>query len=92
MKKKVYGEQYGYRFEIHGHNENNTHRRDEMPKNKPSKLISINCPNADYLCDAPNFGGHKRKKGGRRMVSGIVRSKLKRQTQKDIENNGEGLL
>lgn len=64
----------------------NPHRQDEMPKNKPSKLVTICCCAAkvDWLQDSTSFGGHSRPKGGHRRVSGLVRAGLKRETRKQI--------
>ena len=69
----------------------NPHRQDEMPKNKPSKLVTRNCSvrSVDWLQDSTSFGGHSRPKGGHRLVSGLVRASLKRETRRQIL---EGLL
>lgn len=62
----------------------NPHRQDEMPKNNPSKLIRLHCPGVkvNWLQDSTSFGGHSRSKGGRRMVSGLVRASLKSEQRK----------
>lgn len=59
----------------------NSNRQDEMPKNRPSKYIlkHVDAAKVDWLQRAPNYQGHKPKKGGRRMVNGIVRAKEKRE-------------
>ena len=64
----------------------NPHRQDEMPKNKPSRLVSIHCcsTKVNWLQDSTSFGGHSRPKGGHRRVSGLVRASLKRETRKQI--------
>ena len=64
----------------------NPHRQDEMPKNMPSRLIFLHGPGVkvDWLQDSTSFGGHSRPKGGYRMVSGLVRASLKRESQKQI--------
>lgn len=73
----------------------NPHRQDECPKNQPSKYITTRCGNVCWLQEPTSFGGHKPRKGGHRMVSGIVRAKVKRDISKEIkyyleeENHGE---
>lgn len=64
----------------------NPHRLDEMPKNKPSRLVSIHCCSTmvNWLQDSTSFGGHSRPKSGHRRVSGLVRASLKRETRKQI--------
>lgn len=64
----------------------NPHRQDEMPKNKPSRLVSVHCGSmkVDWLQDSTSFGGHSRPKGGHRRVSGLVRANLRRETRKMI--------
>ena len=63
----------------------NVHKRDEMPKNRPSKLVSIHGGNfIDWLQDSTSFGGHSRPKGGHRRVSGLVRASLRKETRKLI--------
>lgn len=64
----------------------NPHRQDEMPKNKPSRLVSVHCGSmkVDWLQDSTSFGGHSRPKGGHRRVSGLVRASLRRETRKLI--------
>jgi len=64
----------------------NEYRLDELPKNKGSRYITERCSNFEWLQRAPNFGGHKPKKGGHRMVSGIVRAKVKGEIQEEINN------
>lgn len=64
----------------------NPHRQDEMPKNKPSKIVTMHCSvkSVDWLQDSTSFGGHSRPKGGHRLVSGLVRASLKRETRRQI--------
>ena len=64
----------------------NPHRQDEMPKNKPSRLVSMHCCSSkvDWLQDSTSFGGHSRPKGGHRRVSGLVRASLKREARRLI--------
>ncbi len=64
----------------------NPHRQDEMPKNKPSKIVTMHCSvkSVDWLQDSTSFGGHSRPKGGHRRVSGLVRASLRRGTRKLI--------
>lgn len=64
---------------------NNPHKWDESPKNKASKRIKINCPNHDWLQEPINYGGHKVKGEGHRMVNGIVRAKEKEKIRKELE-------
>lgn len=65
----------------------NPHRQDEMPQNKPSRLVTIHCSTkmVDWLQDSTSFGGHSRPKGGHRRVSGLVRASLKRETRRLIQ-------
>lgn len=64
----------------------NPHRQDEMPKNKPSRLITTHCSSTkvNWLQDSTSFGGHSRPKGGHRRVSGLVRAGLRNETRKLI--------
>lgn len=68
---------------------NNKHKRDEMPKNKASKSITVYCKDdIEHLNRATYCCGHSTNKD-RRIVSGIVRAAKKRETQKiikEIEN------
>ena len=64
---------------------NNPHKYDETPKNKASKIIEINCPNHEWLQEPVNYGSHKVKGEGHRMVSGIVRAKEKQKFRKEFE-------
>lgn len=63
----------------------NPHRQDEMPKNRPSRLVLNHC-SADihWLEDWPYRGGHSRKKGGHRRVSGLVRASLKEEFRQQL--------
>ena len=67
----------------------NHHRQDEMPKNRPSKYIEQNCNSIKvaWLQEPGSFGGHKPHKGGHRMVSGIVRAKVKAKCRKLIDSD-----
>lgn len=71
----------------------NPHRQDEMPKNKPSRLVTVHCSTkmVDWLQDSTSFGGHSRPKGGHCRVSGLVRAGLKREErsliQREIEDD-----
>lgn len=64
----------------------NPHRQDEMPKNKPSRLVTIHCSTkmVDWLQGSTSFGRHSRPKGGHRRVSGLVRASLGRETRRMI--------
>ena len=64
----------------------NPHRQDEMPKNKPSKLILVHCSGikVHWLQDSTSFGGHSRPYGGHRRVGGLVRASLKREQRKEM--------
>ena len=63
----------------------NPYRQDEMPKNRPSRLVLTHC-SADigWLEDSTSFGGHSRPRGGHRRVSGLVRASLRNETRKLI--------
>ena len=54
-------------------------RNDGRPKNHPSKRVEskVDFSMVSWLQEPGSFGGHKPKKGGHRMVSGIVRAKEK---------------
>lgn len=71
----------------------NEHKRDEMPKNSPSKFIRLHCsasPDMIEIINKPTYcSGHKTGKGGHRRVSGLVRANLKRETQKKIKEELE---
>ena len=64
----------------------NSHKFDEMPKNRVSKYVRLRCPNAEWLQEPSNFCGHKPHTNGHRMVSGIVRAKVKEEIQNEIDN------
>lgn len=89
MREKVDKELDSNVYARHGHNENNRHRRDEMPKNRASKEVRLKCPNAEWLQEPSNFCGHKPHKNGHRMVSGIVRAKTKKEINEEIQNQLE---
>ena len=67
----------------------NKHRQDEMPKNVPPKHIieHIDIIKVAWLQEPGSFGGHKPRKGGHRMVSGIVRAKVKKAHRKFIDSS-----
>ena len=65
----------------------NPHRLDEVSKNHPSRYITTHCKNQiHYLQESTSFGGHSIPKGGHRMVSGLVRAKVKKEIRKQIES------
>lgn len=69
---------------------NNKHKRDEMPKNKASKSITMYCKDdIESLNRATHCSGHSTNKD-RRIVSGLVRARLKRETQKKIKEDLDG--
>lgn len=69
----------------------NTHRQDECPKNHPSKYITTRCDwsRVKWLQEPTNFSGHKPRKDGHRMVSGIVRAKIRQEISKEIKDSLE---
>ena len=66
--------------------ERNPHRLDEMPKNRPSRHIVMRCSSVEWLQESGSFGGHKVKHEGHRMVSGIVRQKVKEELRQKISD------
>lgn len=64
----------------------NPHKFDEMPKNTPSRHITLRCTEVEWLQGSGSFGGHKVKHKGHRMVSGIVRQKVKEELRQQIDN------
>ncbi len=64
----------------------NPHKFDEMPKNTPSRHISMRCTEVSWMQESGSFGGHKVKHQGHRMVSGIVRQKVKEELRQQIDN------
>lgn len=65
----------------------NIHRQDSMPKNRPSRFITTHCSNAIHWLQEPNYcRGHKIQRNGHRMVSGLVRAKVKVETYRIINN------
>ena len=89
LKNKYIRRKTGHGYSWNSRNERevkNTHRCDEMPKNKPSKLVLMHChADVDWLQDATYCGGHSRRRGGHRMVSGLVRASLKRELEKKLK-------
>ena len=65
----------------------NSHHFDEMPKNSPSRLITTHCSaDVSWLQEPVNCGGHRTRKGGHRLVSGIVRASLKEELRRDMQD------
>lgn len=64
--------------------ERNQHRLDEMPKNRPSKYVTTRCGSVAWFQEPGTFGGHKVKHQGHRMVSGIVRQKIKEEVRQTL--------
>ena len=63
----------------------NKHRLDNMPRNRPSRMVSSHCSaDIDWLEHPGSFGGHKPRPGGHRLVSGLVRASLKREMQRKL--------
>ena len=63
-------------------------KKNYAPKNKPSKYITSHCSaDVSWLQEPTTFGGHSIPKGGHRKVSGLVRAKVKREIQKQIDEN-----
>lgn len=64
----------------------NLHRLDEAPKNRPSRFITSRCDfcKISWLQEPGSFGGHKVRHQGHRMVSGIVRQKVKEEVRQEI--------
>ncbi len=72
-------------YSLKKRSQHNPYRRDEMPRNRPSRMVTTHCSaDVDRLQDATSFGGHSRQKGGHRRVSGLVRASLRRETRKLI--------
>ena len=65
----------------------NKHRQDEMPKNSASRFIQqrIARDKISWLQEPGTFGGHKPHKGAHRMISGIIRAKLKAEYRKILD-------
>ena len=64
----------------------NPHKYDEKPKNKPSRHIPIAFDSVAWMQESGSFGGHKVKHQGHRMVSGIVRQKVREQVRRQIDD------
>lgn len=66
----------------------NPHHLDEMTKNRPTKFITTRCEitKVRWIQEAGSLGGHKVKHQGHRMVSGIVRQKVKEEIRKEIND------
>ena len=66
----------------------NSHKYDEMPKNFPSRYVTEHCSdNAKIRClgAAGSLGGHSGKKDKHTIVSGIIRSRVRREARCIIE-------
>ena len=68
--------------------EHNPHKYDEMPKNSVPKHINMRCDMSTvaWLQESGSFGGHKVRHAGHRMVSGIVRQKMREELREEIAN------
>lgn len=68
----------------------NIHRKDGMPKNYPSRFITTHCSAfIEWLQEPTYCRGHKIQKNGHRIVSGLVRAKVKKETQAIINQEQE---
>ena len=69
-------------------NRRNPHKYDEMPKNSVPRHINMYCSwlMVGWLQESGSFGGHKVRHAGHRMVSGIVRQKMKEELREEIAN------
>ena len=65
----------------------NKHRQDEMPKNTPSRFIQqcISWRKNSWLLEPSTFCSHKPHKGANRMISGIIRAKVKAERRKFLD-------
>ena len=65
----------------------NSHKYDEKPKNFPSRYVTEHCSdNVQIRClGAASLGCHGGKKDKRTMVSGIIRSHVRREARCIIE-------
>ena len=65
----------------------NSHKYDERPKNFPSRYVTEHCSdNVTIRClGAASLGCHGGKKDKRTMVSGIIRSHVRREARCIIE-------
>lgn len=63
----------------------NPHRQDEIPKNRPSKLVLIHCHcSINRMLGWSTFRGHACSTGAHRQVRGLVRASLKREQRKEM--------
>lgn len=70
---------------MHGREEHNPHRLDEMPKHRPSRFVTEHCHcDIDWLVGPGYCRGHKTRHEGHRQVSGLVRATLKVETRRVI--------
>ena len=68
----------------------NPHRLDEVPKNRPSRYITTHSSNFVGRYQEPvTSTGHSIPKGGHRMVSGLVRARIKEEIRKQIKEELE---
>ena len=68
----------------------NPHRLDEVPKNRPSRYITTHSSIFVGRYQEPQTStGHSIPKGGHRMVSGLVRAKIKEEIRKQIKEELE---
>ena len=53
----------------------------------PSRYITTHCSaDVQWLQESTSFGGHSIPNGGHRIVSGLVRAKVKREVRKEIDS------
>ena len=84
MRKRIDGHSFFYAKK--NNPVKNRHRQDEMPKNHPSAYVTRHCSANVGWCQEPSsFGGHKIRRDGHRMVSGMVRASVKRETRHIID-------
>lgn len=64
------------------------HKYDEKPKNSVPRHINVQCnwSMVAWLQESGWCGGHKVRHAGHRMVSGIVRQKMKEELREEIAN------
>ena len=87
MRKQYEKSSWSYMRRNMQNPDHNPHRQDEVPKNNPSRYITTHCSAYVYwLQESTSFGGHSIPKGGHRRVSGLVRASVKREVQKQIDN------
>ena len=74
--------------EMFDSDERNPHKYDEMPKNSVPRHINTRCSMlmVGWLQESGWCGGHKVRHAGHRMVSGIVRQKMKKEFRQQISD------